>query len=186
VGFGKFGARQNLIATSARPISLTIYAPATATAMSLRFGERRQRCGYAQRKSWWIVRGNRGDYDHWERSGATGWSNADVLPYFKRNETFAEAADPLWDDWLDAAKAAGYTINADFNGRAQLGFWRRWRGPRGRMTGPKNGRIAPDEAGCAEHEHRSHAEAPSPDESTARRSSATGHRSCRTRPDNGP
>jgi choline dehydrogenase-like flavoprotein len=97
-----------LIATSARPISLTIYAPATATAMSLRFGERRQRCGYAQRKSWWIVRGNRGDYDHWERSGATGWSYADVLPYFKRNETFAEGEDT----WRGGSGPMGVIVDA--------------------------------------------------------------------------
>src|SRR5262249_50807469 len=75
-------------------------------------------------------------------NGATGWSYADVLPYFKRNETFAEgedtwrggsgpmgvivgrAPDPLWDDWLEAAKAAGYAINTDFNGREQLGLSR--------------------------------------------------------------
>jgi 4-pyridoxate dehydrogenase len=88
------------------------------------------------------VRGNRGDYERWERKGAKGWSYADVLPYFKRNETFAEgpdtwrgaegplgvivgrAPDPLWDDWLDAAKVAGYQVNADFNGKEQLGFSR--------------------------------------------------------------
>ena len=88
------------------------------------------------------VRGNRGDYERWERKGAKGWSYADVLPYFKRNETFAEgpdtwrggegplgvivgrAPDPLWDDWLAAAKVAGYQVNADFNGKEQLGFSR--------------------------------------------------------------
>lgn len=88
------------------------------------------------------VRGNRGDFDRWDRNGAKGWSYADVLPYFRRNETFnggedtwrggsgpigvkvGDAPDPLWDDWLDAAKAAGYNISSDFNGREQLGFAR--------------------------------------------------------------
>ena len=35
------------------------------------------------------VRGHAHDFDHWAESGATGWSYADVLPYFKRMETFA-------------------------------------------------------------------------------------------------
>src|SRR5918995_3841920 len=32
------------------------------------------------------VRGHAKDYDHWAESGATGWSYADVLPYFRRME----------------------------------------------------------------------------------------------------
>jgi choline dehydrogenase-like flavoprotein len=32
-------------------------------------------------------RGNAGDYDAWHRSGLTGWSHAEVLPYFNRAET---------------------------------------------------------------------------------------------------
>ena len=36
------------------------------------------------------TRGHRGDYDRWAQKGALGWSYADVLPYFKRTETWAE------------------------------------------------------------------------------------------------
>src|SRR5262245_47903470 len=32
-------------------------------------------------------------YERWQRKGAKGWSYADVPPYFKRNETFAEGPD---------------------------------------------------------------------------------------------
>ncbi|NIJ53935.1 GMC family oxidoreductase [Dyadobacter arcticus] len=34
------------------------------------------------------VRGNPGNFDEWEASGATGWSYNDVLPYFKKSENF--------------------------------------------------------------------------------------------------
>ena len=34
------------------------------------------------------LRGHRGDYDRWARNGARGWSYAEVLPYFKRTETW--------------------------------------------------------------------------------------------------
>src|ERR1700748_433061 len=32
------------------------------------------------------IRGNKADYDQWAARGNTGWSYADVLPYFKRAE----------------------------------------------------------------------------------------------------
>src|SRR5688572_32816083 len=32
------------------------------------------------------VRGNPGDYDEWEKAGATGWNYASLLPYFKKSE----------------------------------------------------------------------------------------------------
>ena len=32
------------------------------------------------------IRGNRQDYNNWERSGAAGWSYEDVLPYFIKAE----------------------------------------------------------------------------------------------------
>ena len=35
------------------------------------------------------VRGNPGDFDAWAEGGATGWSYAEVLPYFQKSEGLA-------------------------------------------------------------------------------------------------
>jgi 4-pyridoxate dehydrogenase len=88
------------------------------------------------------TRGNPGDYDRWAQKGARGWSYADVLPYFRRCETwqggenpwrggggplgteFAKTRDPLYDAWLAAAQANGYPLTNDYNGAQQEGFGR--------------------------------------------------------------
>ncbi len=88
------------------------------------------------------VRGHRGDYDRWAASGLQGWSYADALPYFRRQESWQGGAsryrggdgplatrengyqDPLFDAYLEAAAATGHPRTADYNGAEQHGFGR--------------------------------------------------------------
>jgi choline dehydrogenase-like flavoprotein len=85
------------------------------------------------------MRGHRSDYDRWAAMGNSGWSYADVLPYFKRSENnethdneFHGRGGPLnvaelrtGNPWpaifLQAAEQAGFARNADFNGAEQEG-----------------------------------------------------------------
>ncbi len=86
------------------------------------------------------VRGHRGDFDRWAASGLGGWSYDDVLPYFRRSETWEGGSDayrggdgPLkvrrsrYDDallssFIQAGGQAGYAITKDYNGAEQEGF----------------------------------------------------------------
>lgn len=88
------------------------------------------------------VRGHRGDYDRWAENGASGWSYADVLPYFRRMENWekggdtwrgdsgplhtqtARSDDPLWDAWIEAGNAMGFGFTDDYNGEKQEGLGR--------------------------------------------------------------
>jgi choline dehydrogenase len=85
------------------------------------------------------VRGQPHDYDHWRQLGNTGWSWDDVLPYFKRAESWEKGDDefrggdgPLSvsasnvrrdviDAWVDAAVNAGFPRSDDYNGADQEG-----------------------------------------------------------------
>jgi choline dehydrogenase/4-pyridoxate dehydrogenase len=88
------------------------------------------------------VRGHAADYDRWAQSGLVGWSYRDVLPYFRRQETWEQGADPyrggdgplhtcwpyypdpLADAFLEAGASAGHPMTQDYNGAQQEGFGR--------------------------------------------------------------
>ncbi len=85
-------------------------------------------------------RGQREDFDDWERMGNTGWGYADVLAYFKRSErrlgpcdaefrgtqgelpiTDPDWSSPLCDAFIRGCEEFGIPGNPDYNGRDQLG-----------------------------------------------------------------
>lgn len=85
------------------------------------------------------VRGQRSDYDGWAEAGATGWSYAEVLPYFRRAEDNDRLADeyhgvggPLGVSdlrqitditraFVRSCQEMGISYNADINGARQNG-----------------------------------------------------------------
>ena len=86
------------------------------------------------------VRGNPKDFDEWSEAGNPGWSYEEVLPYFKKMESWQNGADkfrgddgplhvsevssqlhPLCDNFLSAAKEIGIRLNPDMNGESQEG-----------------------------------------------------------------
>ena len=95
------------------------------------------------------VRGHPRDYDHWAEQGAEGWAGPDVLPYFRRMESwhpggpFPDAgpgdpscrgtdgplhvgrglrANPLFHAFVEAGVQAGFERTDDYNGIKQEGF----------------------------------------------------------------
>ena len=86
-----------------------------------------------------FLRGHALDYERWAREGATGWSYADVLPYFRRSERVQGPAseyrgdsgpiavrrgivsNPINIAFLEAGQEAGYPLTEDANGYQQEG-----------------------------------------------------------------
>ena len=85
------------------------------------------------------IRGHRWDYDHWASLGNSGWSYAEVLPYFKRsenNETIHNefhglggplnvcnltTPNPFQQRFFDACRQIQLPSTEDFNGERQEG-----------------------------------------------------------------
>lgn len=90
------------------------------------------------------VRGHAKDFDAWEAAGASGWSYADVAPYFDRMEHWhdgGQGGDPAWrgsdgplhvtrgsreiplhQAFVEAGAQAGFETTADYNGEKGEGF----------------------------------------------------------------
>lgn len=86
------------------------------------------------------VRGHPRDFDTWAEMGAEGWSFADVLPYFIRQEnwhgghsvwrgdsgplhvTRGPRRNPLYHSFVEAGAQAGFELTFDYNGQKQEGF----------------------------------------------------------------
>ncbi|MFN3643582.1 MAG: choline dehydrogenase [Gemmobacter sp.] len=81
-----------------------------------------------------FLRGHPLDFERWVQEGATGWNWKNVLPYFKRMETWegGESAfrggagpihvrkgrfpSPLYQSFIDAGVEAGFPLSDDLNG----------------------------------------------------------------------
>jgi len=90
------------------------------------------------------IRGHAYDYDLWRQMGNEGWSYENVLPYFKKAESFngegdkdfhgyegplhvkksESTHDELLDVFVKAGHQAGFPLTNDFNGEEQEGFSR--------------------------------------------------------------
>jgi len=87
-----------------------------------------------------FVRGQAQDFDSWAQMGNRGWGYSDVLPYFKRMESYEggddafrgrdgplrvtnpEPRDPLYAALIKAAGEVGIAHNPDYNGARQDGI----------------------------------------------------------------
>ena len=86
-----------------------------------------------------FVRGHAQDYDEWENLGNSGWSYKNVLPYFRKLESFGKeemprrgfggpisvrsdfSENPLTSAFIKAAQEAGHPYTPDYNGESQWG-----------------------------------------------------------------
>lgn len=88
------------------------------------------------------MRGERSDYDAWDKMGCTGWGYTDVLPYFLKSERFhgeqsqthgahgplsvspIHDPQPLGQHVMDAFNQIGIPTNSDYCDGSQFGVYR--------------------------------------------------------------
>jgi len=97
-------------------------------------------------------RGQKMDFDVWAQKGNTGWSYDDILPYFRKFESYQSQddqsyrgtdgemtisdldwRDPLCEAYIKGAESLGISRNADYNGATQEGISYLQRTVRGRF-----------------------------------------------------
>ena len=108
-------------------------------------------------------RGQACDFDGWLERGNTGWGYTDVLPYFKRLETYHGTGNsvfrgsngpfqvtelnwqhPLTDAFIQSARELGIPANTDYNGANQAGVFPAQRSIyRGRRCSPAQAYLHP-------------------------------------------
>ena len=100
------------------------------------------------------VRGNPADYDSWAQMGCRGWSYDEVLPFFRKSETYRAGRRPgvprprrpadgrglphhpaLTHRFVEAAQQAGFPFTEDYNGKQQEGVGYSQMTRRGRLRG---------------------------------------------------
>ena len=131
------------------PMNMGRYDWGYATEPEAHMGGRRMACprgkvigGSSSINGMIYVRGHPRDFDTWSDMGARGWAHADVLPYFRRLESWhgadgdetwrgkegplhvtrGDLKNPLNQAFIDAGAAAGYGHTPDYNGVRQEGF----------------------------------------------------------------
>ena len=88
------------------------------------------------------VRGNSADFERWKETGLSEWGYDQVLPFFKKTETWSggenefrggngplhlqpsQYHDPILDAYMEAAKLIGLHHVEDYNGQNQIGLGR--------------------------------------------------------------
>ena len=108
-------------------------------------------------------RGQACDFDGWLKRGNPGWGYTDLLPYFKRLETYHGTGDsvfrgsngpfqvteldwqhPLTDAFIQSARELGIPANTDYNGANQAGVSAAQRSIyRGRRCSPAQAYLHP-------------------------------------------
>jgi choline dehydrogenase len=100
------------------------------------------------------VRGAPADFDGWAQMGCRGWSWDDVLPYFRKSESYKQGGDaeirgqdgplkvedyrtilPLTHRFVEGAQEAGFPFNPDLNGKQREGVGYSQMTRRGRWRG---------------------------------------------------